>query len=40
VSSDGVHQSARVDVALDELARELERVVDLDRLLAIAGMSS
>jgi adenosylcobyric acid synthase len=36
-SSDGVHQFVRVDAALDELARELERVVDLDRLLAIAG---
>jgi adenosylcobyric acid synthase len=37
VSSDGVDQSVRVDAALDELARELERVIDLDRLFAIAG---
>jgi adenosylcobyric acid synthase len=36
VSSDGTDQSVRVDAALDELAGELERVVDIDRLLAIA----
>jgi len=36
--SDGVNQSSRVDAALDELARELERVVDLKRFLNIAGM--
>jgi len=35
-SSDGVNHAARVDAALDELARELERVVDLDRLSDIA----
>ncbi|MEP7246714.1 MAG: cobyric acid synthase, partial [Gammaproteobacteria bacterium] len=40
VASDGVNQSSRVDAALDELARELERVVDLKRFLDIAGMPS
>lgn len=36
VASDGQHQRARVEAALDELAREFERVVDLPRLLGIA----
>jgi adenosylcobyric acid synthase len=35
-TSDGVHQSERVDAALDELAMELERSIDVDRLLDIA----
>jgi adenosylcobyric acid synthase len=35
-TSDGVHQPARVDAALDELAMALERSVDLERLLDIA----
>jgi len=34
--SDGIDQDARVEVALDELAAGLERVVDVDALLAIA----
>jgi adenosylcobyric acid synthase len=34
--SDGVDQAARVDAALDEIANELERVVDLERLVEIA----
>jgi adenosylcobyric acid synthase len=34
--SDGVHQPARVDAALDELATELERALRVDRLLEIA----
>ena len=34
--SDGVDQGRRTDAALEELAAELERAVDLDRLLAIA----
>ena len=33
---DGAHQPARVDAALDELAKELERVVHVSRLLDIA----
>jgi adenosylcobyric acid synthase len=37
VMSDGVDQSARVDEALDEIAGALERVVDVERLLAIAS---
>ena len=39
-SSDGVHQSVKVDVALDELAQELQGVVAIDRLLAIARASA
>jgi adenosylcobyric acid synthase len=38
--SDGVNQSDRVNSALDELAAELARVVNLDRLLSIAGTPS
>ena len=38
-TSDGVHQSVRVDEALDELAQQLERVVDINRLFAIAETS-
>jgi adenosylcobyric acid synthase len=38
--SDGVNQPDRVNSALDELARELERVVNIDRLLCIAGTPS
>ncbi|HVY79371.1 MAG TPA: cobyric acid synthase [Steroidobacteraceae bacterium] len=34
---DGVDQSARVDSALDEIASELERAVDVARLLEIAS---
>ncbi len=34
--SDGVDQAARTEAALDELAHELERVVDVERLLRIA----
>jgi adenosylcobyric acid synthase len=34
--SDGVHQGERVDAALEELAGELARAVDLDRLINIA----
>ncbi len=40
VTSDGVHQPARVDAALDELAHELERVVDVDRMLTLARETS
>jgi adenosylcobyric acid synthase len=36
VTSDGVQQAARVDAALDDLAHELERSIDIDRLLDIA----
>jgi adenosylcobyric acid synthase len=36
VESDGVHQHARVDAALEDLARELARSMDLDRLIDIA----
>ena len=39
-TSDGVHQSARVDAALDELAQELERVLDVDQLLGIARQAA
>ncbi len=35
-TSDGVHQPDRVDTALDELATELERVIQVDRLLELA----
>jgi adenosylcobyric acid synthase len=35
-SSNGTDHAARVDAALDELALELERVVDLERLIDIA----
>ena len=35
-TSDGVHQSARVDAALDELATALERSLDVDHVLDIA----
>jgi adenosylcobyric acid synthase len=35
-SSDGVQHSARVDAALDELASELEKVVNVSRVLEIA----
>jgi adenosylcobyric acid synthase len=38
-ASDGVNHAARVDAALDELASELERTVDLDRLIDIASGS-
>ena len=34
--SDGIDQGRRTDAALDELAGELERVVDVERLLGIA----
>jgi adenosylcobyric acid synthase len=37
---DGAHQSARVDEALDDLAKELEQAMDLDRLLAVARQTS
>ncbi len=37
--SDGVHHTARVDAALDEIAHELEPVVDLDRLSDIAAVT-
>jgi adenosylcobyric acid synthase len=36
VTSNGVHQGARVDAALDEIASVLERVIDLERLFDIA----
>jgi adenosylcobyric acid synthase len=36
VTSNGVHQAARVDAALDEIASALERVIDLNRLFDIA----
>ena len=36
VTSNGVHQAARVDAALDEIASALARVVDVDRLMDIA----
>lgn len=35
-ASDGIQQCARVDAALDQLAQELERALDLDLLLGIA----
>jgi adenosylcobyric acid synthase len=38
VTSDGVHQSDRVDAALDEIASQLEQVLDLERLVEIAGI--
>jgi adenosylcobyric acid synthase len=38
--SDGVDHAARVDAALDELACELERVVDIERLIEIAAGTS
>ena len=34
--SDGIEQSQRVDAALDQVAEELERCLDLDAVLAIA----
>jgi adenosylcobyric acid synthase len=34
--SNGTHHASRVDAALDELAFELERVVDIERLIDIA----
>jgi len=34
--SDGIAQQVRIDAALDELADELARTVDIDRLLALA----
>lgn len=34
--SDGIEQSQRVDTALDQVAEELERCLDLDAVLAIA----
>jgi adenosylcobyric acid synthase len=37
VASDGIHQHARVEAALEELAGELGRALDLDRLNDIAG---
>lgn len=40
VASDGAQQAASVDAALDELASELERCVDVDRLLSIAATPS
>ncbi|WP_033921569.1 cobyric acid synthase [Sphingomonas sp. 37zxx] len=36
VASNGIHETARVDAALDSLAAALDRVVDADRLLTIA----
>jgi adenosylcobyric acid synthase len=36
-TSDGVNQSARVDAALDEIADVLARVVDVEKLAAIAA---
>ena len=38
-TSDGIDHSTRVDAALDELASKLERVVDIARLEAIAGLT-
>jgi adenosylcobyric acid synthase len=38
--SDGVNHVSRVDAALDEIAGELERVVDLERLSEIATKAS
>jgi adenosylcobyric acid synthase len=38
VRSDGTHQSARVDAALDEVAAALERAFDIPRIAAIAGI--
>ena len=35
-SSNGIHHDVIVDAALDELAAELEKVVAIDRLIAIA----
>ena len=37
VASSGVHQCARVDAALDEIAAVLERVVDVEKVLGIAN---
>jgi adenosylcobyric acid synthase len=36
-ASDGANHSNRVDAALDEIASELERVIDLERLIDIAS---
>ena len=38
--SDGAHQADRVDAALNEIASQLERVIDVERLGAIAGVKA
>jgi len=39
VTSDGVNQADRVDAALDEIASQLDRVLDIERISAIAEQS-